>query len=191
MDFRLFLNRIKSLITDPVKAWENIYSGNASLKDHTFLYSLLIPGSVSAFFGSFLFSHNELRPIFFILTGIKYILLMAISVYATALIFSEISRALGVKCSLSVILRLMIHSLVPLFLCQIITRLFESFIFVNILSLFGVYIFWTGMDKLISPPENKKLYLLIAVTITFIIVFFLANWLLTRITDRIYFSVFA
>ena len=193
MDFRLFINRIKSLILDPDKAWEAIYSENRPTSEtrNNFLYPLLILGTLSAFFGSFLFSYNELRSVYFVLSGVKYFLLMTISVYITALIFIRIAKVLNIKCDFSTSFKLIIYSMIPLFLCQILSRIFESFIFVNILSLYGLYIFWTGTEKLLNPKDNKKIQLLIASIVTFLVTFLLTNWLLTRIIDRIYFSFFA
>jgi len=68
---------------------------------------------------------------------------------------------------------------------------FESFIFINILSFYGLYILWTGIEKLIDPPERKKILLLISASIAFITLLTLTSWILTLAFDKIYFSIFA
>lgn len=193
MDFKFFITRIVNLILDPVKEWETIFTENKPLKDarNSFLLPLILAGAISAFLGTFLFSHSELKPAYFILTGIKYILLMLFTVYFTALIFREITKTFDLKSDFPTSFKLIVFSSAPLLLCQILSRLFESFIFVNILSFYGLYVFWTGVEKMIRPPEHKRLTLMIATGITFIGTFFLTNMFLTRIFDKLYFVLFA
>jgi hypothetical protein len=75
-------------------------------------------------------------------------------------------------------------------LCQIMSRLFESLIFVNILALYGLYIFWAGVERMLNPPEHKKMPILVATTVSVLLIFFATNWLLSMLLDRIYFSLF-
>lgn len=193
MNFSFLLNRLKNLLLDPVKAWEIIRSENRPISQasNSFLYPLLILGAVSAFLGSFLFSHSGLHTAYFVLTGIKYLLLMFIAIYVTALVFNEITKVLDLSCTFAIAYKLVIFSVAPLLLCQLLSRLFESFIFVNILAFYGLYVFWTGTSIMIDTPRNKKLPLLIAAGITFIGTFAISNWLLTRIIDKLYFTLFA
>jgi hypothetical protein len=87
--------------------------------------------------------------------------------------------------------RLVVFSAMPLLVCQVVSRLFESFIFVNILSFYGLFIFWTGMGKMKMAPQNKKLIMLAGATIIFISTFIAGNWFLTSVTDWIYFTLFS
>ena len=63
--------------------------------------------------------------------------------------------------------------------------------FVNVIGLYGLYIFWTGAEKLLSPPHYKKMPLLIATIVTLAGIFILSNVLLNMLIDRIYFAFFA
>jgi divalent metal cation (Fe/Co/Zn/Cd) transporter len=60
-----------------------------------------------------------------------------------------------------------------------------------VLALFGLNIFWTGIEKMLNPSEKNKLLLMIAATLTFIALFFASDWLLTLILDKLYFAFFA
>jgi len=66
----------------------------------------------------------------------------------------------------------------------------ESFIFINILAFYGLYIFWFGVEMMINPPSNRKLPLMVTAFGVFIIILLTANWLLTLIIDKIYFAYF-
>ena len=48
-----------------------------------------------------------------------------------------------------------------------------------------------GIGKMINPPEHKKIPVLVATTATFIALFLVANWFLTRVIDKLYFTFFA
>jgi len=44
---------------------------------------------------------------------------------------------------------------------------------------------------MLNPPENKKTPLLLWIAAVFIALFFFISWLLTVITDKLYFTFFA
>jgi hypothetical protein len=193
MDFKFLFNSVKNIIRNPGKAWEDIHSENKPAKyiGINLLFPLIILAALSAFLGSFLFARTELLKSYSVLAGFKYFILIYLAIYGTALIFREITRALRVVMDFDLSFRLIAYSSVPFIICQIISLLFESFIFINVLALVGLYIFWTGMEKLLKPPEQRKLPLLIAATVTFIVVFFAANRLLSIVTEKLYFVFFA
>jgi hypothetical protein len=82
-------------------------------------------------------------------------------------------------------------SLIPFLFCQVITSFFESLLFINILAFYGLYLFWMGSERLLSPPVYKKMPMLIATCITFIGVFIATNLFFTMIMDRIYIKFFS
>jgi hypothetical protein len=55
----------------------------------------------------------------------------------------------------------------------------------------GLYIFWIGTEKILNPPQYKKMPLLIAATITFAGIYVATDLLFSMITDRVYYSFFA
>lgn len=193
MDFKFLAKSVKNIILRPAKAWEDIYLENKPAKyiGRNLLFPLIILTAVSAFLGTFLFTRTELLKAYSVLTGVKYFVLIYLVIYGTALIFREITKSLGVGMDFDLSFRLIAYSSVPFIMCQIISLLFKSFFFINVLAFVGLYIFWTGMEKLLSPPEKRKLPLLIAATVTFIIVFLTANWFLSIVSDKLYFAFFA
>jgi hypothetical protein len=44
---------------------------------------------------------------------------------------------------------------------------------------------------MIDPPERNKILLMISATVAFIALFAIANWILTLVFDKLYFSIFA
>ena len=193
MDIKFLARTVRNLILDPVKEWDVICSENKSVSffSRSLFIPLLILASVSSFLGAFLFTNTELGNAFSVLKGVRYFAIVCMVTYGTAFIFKEITNYLGLGRDFSISFKIVVCSVVPFILCQIVSQLIESFIFVNILSVFGLYIMWTGIEKMLDPPEGKKLTLMIAGTVTFIALFLISNLMLTRMTDILYFSLFA
>ena len=123
--------------------------------------------------------------------GIKCFLLFYITIYASAFILKEITNTLDLGKKFAVSFRLIVFSVVPFLLCQVLSRFFESLLFVNVLALYGLYIFWTGAESILTPPANKKMPLLIAAVISFTGIYIVTNLLLTMLIDRIFFKFFS
>jgi len=193
MDHKFFLNGIKNILQNPAKLWEPADSENITISHlrDSFLFPLIIFVSVSAFAGSLLFVNSELSVVYSIFTGIKCFGLMYLTIYGSAYIFSEITYPLDLGKNFLVSFRIIVFSVSPFLLCQIVSRLFESLLFVNIIGLYGLYIFWTGIEKMLNPPQYKKIPLLIATTVSLVGIYIITDLLLSMLTDRLYFAFFA
>jgi len=193
MDIKFLAYTVRNLILDPVKEWDVIHSENraASFFSRSLLLPLLILASVSSFLGAFLFTNTELGNAWSVLKGVRFFAVVIIATYGTAFILSEITAFIGIKTDFSISFRIIVCSIVPFILCQIVSQLLESFIFVNILSAFGLYIMWNGITKMLDPTEGKRLTLMIGATVAFIALFLIASSVMTSLTDKIYFSFFA
>jgi Yip1 domain len=193
MDFKFLVHTVRSIILDPVREWDVIRTENksGSFFSRSLLFPLLITASVSAFLGSFLFTNTELTNAYSVLIGVRYFIMLYLIIIITTFIFKEITIVFGYDMAFKSSFKIIVCSLVPFFLCQIISRLFESFIFINILSFYGLYILWTGIANMINPEERKKIFLMISAAAAFIVLLFFANWILTLVFDKLYFSIFA
>jgi hypothetical protein len=193
MDYKFFISSLLNILLDPVKAWNTIYSENRTAKvvRNSFLFPLIILVSASAFLGSMIFTNTELSLVYSIFTGIKYFLLLFFTIYVTSYILGEITFPLDLGKDFSVSFKIIVFSFTPFLLCQILSRIFESLLFVNVIGLYGLYIFWTGAEKLLNPPQYKKMPLLIATIITISGVYLATSILLNKLIDKIFFAFFA
>jgi hypothetical protein len=62
---------------------------------------------------------------------------------------------------------------------------------VNILALYGLYVFWVGAERMLTPPSYKKMPLLIATTVTFVAVFIATDFVLTKLIDKVFYKFFS
>jgi hypothetical protein len=193
MNFNFFLQGIKNIVFSPVKLWETIKSENvqAGLIRNSFFIPLVALVALSSFFGSLLFTNAELSPVYSFFFSIKCFLVILIAVYATAYLLSEITYPLDLGRDFNISFSMVVFSITPFLMCQILSRLFESLLFVNIIGFYGLYVFWIGAEKILNPPQYKKIPLLIATTLTFAGIYIATNLLLNMITDRFYFAFFA
>ena len=192
MNFSFFLVGIKNILFNPVKFWETIKSENtpAVLIRNSFLIPFSFLVALSSFFGSLLYVNSELAPLYSVLVGIKCLLVIFIAVYSTSYLVSQITYPLDLGKNFNNSFRMVVVSITPFLMCQIPSRLFESLLFVNIISFYGLYIFWIGAEKILNPPQYKKMPLLIATSISFAGIYIVTDLLLGTIIDRFYFLFF-
>jgi hypothetical protein len=192
MDFKFLYHRIRNLILRPERAWRIIFTENRPVRDirGSYFFPLITLIGISALLGSLFFTHGGLSLFYPLFLGVRYFLAFLISTYFSAIILNEITNALDLGKDFVRSFKLIAYSLAPLYICQIISLLFESLLFINLLSVYSLYIFWLGMEKMINPPEHKKTPLTIATWVSFVAVFGATNWLLRTILDGVYFTIF-
>jgi hypothetical protein len=193
MNLNFFLQGIKNIVFNPVKLWEPVKSGDASanLIRNSLFFPIAVMVAISAFFGSMLFTNAALSPVYSVLLSIKCFLVILLTVFTTSYILGEITYPLDLGKNFNISFSMVVFSATPFLMCQILSRLFESLLFVNIIGFYGFYIFWIGAERLLNPPRYKKMPLLIATVITFAGIYTILNLLLNMVTDRLYFAIFS
>lgn len=190
MNLKFLVQSTVEIILNPANAWEIIESRKESVG--YLLWNLFLPlillAAVSALLGSLLFTNPGLTKAYSVIAGVRYLLMFLLVLLGTTLIFTEITNLFHAGRDFNISFKIIAYSLVPFLLCQVLSLLFESLIFVNVLALFGLYICWTGIGKLINPPEKQVPFLLISATLVFIILFIIINWALTISADKLYFA---
>jgi len=193
MDFRFLYHRTKYFIMNPGKAWEVVHREERPMKfvRGSFFLPLIILVSISAFLGSMFFINTTLKPMYSVLTAVNTFLFLYLGVYGSAFAVREITKAMDLGHDFLVAFKLVAYSMAPIFLSLTVSRLFESLLFINVLGLYGLYIFWVGMEVMVNPPDHKKLPMIIASVVSMLIIFFLLQIILSKLTQTLYFSIFA
>jgi len=191
MNFRFLAGTIYGLILNTEEEWDKIRSENRSAGyfSRNLVLPLILLTSASAFLGSFLFIDTGLSSSYSVLTGIRHFILFFVTIHGTAFFFSKAAKYFNTDCDPESSFKLAAGSIMPLLLCQIVSLLFESFIFVNLLAFYGLYIFWTGISSLSNPPSDKKIHLLLSESAIFLFLFVAVNKIFTILLDKIYYAV--
>jgi hypothetical protein len=193
MDFRFLYHRIKYFIINPGKAWDVIHRENRPMKyvRGSFFMPLILLVTVSAFVGSMFFTNTTLKPMYSVLVAVAAFLQLYLGVYASAMALREIMKALDLGHDFVVAFKLIAYSFAPVYIVLIVSRLFESLLFINVLGLYSLYLFWTGMEIIVNPPEHKKIPMVIATAVVTLGVLLLLQLVLSRLAETAYFSIFA
>jgi hypothetical protein len=193
MNYKFFPFAIKNMFLHPGKAWDIINSEDISTSElrNGFLIPVIFLISASAFGGSIMFVNSKLAPSYSLMEAAKCFIVTYIAIYGTARILIEVTSRLELGRDFNVSFRLVVFSSVPFLTCQFLSRFFESLLFINILAFFGLYVFWVGVEKLLNPPQKMKMPLLIATTVIMLIIYIVSNVVLSKIIDKVYYSLFA
>lgn len=186
-------HRAKYFIINPGKAWDVVHRENRPIQfvRGSFFMPLIILVTISAFVGSMFFINTTLKPMYSVLAAVTTFLFLYLGVYASAFAVREIMRAMDLGHDFLVAFKLVAYSMAPIFLSLTVSRLFESLLFINVLGLYGLYIFWIGMEVMVNPPDHKKLPMIIATVVSMLIIFFLLLIILSKLTEAVYFAIFA
>lgn len=192
MDFKFLYLRVRNLLLMPERAWTIIHAENRPIRDirGSFFLPLITLAGIAAFLGALLFAHP--RPYIFdsIFLGVRYFVLLLAATYLTAIILNEITNALDLGKDFVKSFKLIGYSLTPFYLCQIVSLLFDDLFFVMLLSIYVLYIFWIGMEKMLNPPDHKKMALVVSTWISFIIIYVACNKVLEVVIEFFYNAFF-
>ena len=193
MNFRFFPGWMGKVISDPSGFWKTFNDEEPRLSTikNSILFPLTVLPALFALAGSLIFTNTHLAAIYSFLYAMQYFAALMISVFVSAAAVTLSARRIHPNLRYSMALVIVIYSLVPFFLCQMVSRLFESFQFVNILGLYGLMIFWSALEEVLNTPRDKKPVLLIAAFVSFILAFAVSDLVLGVLADKIYFSYFA
>jgi hypothetical protein len=193
MNYKFLPVTVKNMFLNPGKAWDLINSENISNSElrNGLLLPFIVIVSLSSFGGSILFVNSELLAVYSVMTAVKCFLTTFLSIYFTAILLRRITNYFELGSDSTISFRLVVFSLIPFLTCQVLSQLFESFLFINILAFFGLNIFWVGVEKLLNPPHSRKMPLLIATTVIMLLVYIITDLILSKVIDSAYYSMFA
>ena len=193
MDYKFFLRQVWASIAAPARAISVIPAEPHSIKHirNNVLFPLLLLVAICSFLGSMFFSNETLQPVYSVFVAFKFFLLDLSLVYLSALLFREIAKALDLQADYSWSFKIVVYTLVPFFICQMVSLLFESLAFVNILALSGLWTLWTAGEVLLNPPAHKRIPMIVANLVVMAELYIGGIIAFTSVIDRIYFHFFA
>ncbi|HVN57127.1 MAG TPA: hypothetical protein VMT63_02410 [Bacteroidales bacterium] len=193
MDYKFFLRQIWISVISPSKVLAEIPGQSHSIRHirNNLFFPLLVIVAICSFLGSVFFANVTLQPVYSIFLSLKFVILDLILVYLSALVFREIAKALDLQADYSWSFKILVYTMIPFFLCQVVSLLFESLAFVNILSLYGLRTIWLTGESLLNTPAHKRVPMLVANFIVITELYIGGAIALTSVIDRIYFHFFA
>ncbi len=193
MDYKFLLRQTGMFLLTPVRAWTSYLEQKQSVKlvRNNILLPFLLLVAICSFLGSFLLANTTMQPLYSVFVALRYVLLDIVVVYLSAVIYREIAKALDLNADFQLSFGIMVYSLLPLFICQMASLLFESLVFIYVIALYGLWILWYANVVTLNPPAHKKIPMVIAVFVVIAELYVGCSLALASLVDRIYFGFFA
>jgi len=193
MDISLLARRIALLVTNPTKFWESVKSENLSIKEirTSCLLPLLVMIGISSFTGVYIFKHSGLSLIYPLIIGAGYSLIFFLSIEIATLLITEISIAFTPDKNINTIYKLVVYSFTPYMVIMILTRLFSSLLFLNIVGFYGLIILWRGVGILFETDRITQIRLTALISTTTIITYLAMRWITLILLEGFYFMVYS
>lgn len=179
VNFSRIFATLLEVIVEPLKFWEK-QKKVKNENQHLFL-NYLLPLLIAIFL--VVYASELIRGTRFYLTFplmkagrevILFLLQYVISVFFT----NELIKPFGGEKNIFVARKLMVYSLTPFMLVSTITSMFPFLYVIEVLGLYGFYIFWVGVNAMLKFPDGKQIrYTLVAVMANFFVFSFLSIFL--------------
>jgi len=190
IDFQMLRDRARYILIHPVKAWEAISKENRSVRtvQSSFLIPILVLISLSAFAGSLIYNPAGLSILFPVLRALKQFICFYLTVLLSAWVINELSITFIKNKNYSFNFKLVTYSLTPLYITVLITRFLPDLALINILSLYGAYILYTGLKTIENTTGQSLLRYFIVALLTIIIFYLAISWISRSLLEGIYFA---
>ena len=191
IDLRMLRDRARYIIIHPVKAWETIRKENRSVRkvQSSFLTPILVVISLSAFAGSLIYNPTGLSILFPVIRALKQFICFYLTVFLASWVLNELSVAFRTNKDYSLNFKLVTYSLTPLFITVLITRFLPDLALINILSLYGAYILYTGLKTIENITGQSLLRYFIVALLTIIIFYLTISWMSRSLLEGMYFAL--
>lgn len=184
INFNQLFNTIKKVIVEPRIFWEEQKVGKEVNKHLFTVYFLpLLIVVFLAVFTSELLRGYRFYLDFPLLKAGREVILFLLQYLFSVLLTNELIKAFGGKKNFFIARKLVVFSLTPFLLVAIVTGLFPFLYVLDVLSLYGFYVFWTGVNALLVFPERKRTsYILVTIMANFFVFSFLSIFLSKLLT---------
>ncbi len=192
MDFALLYKRLVMLVTRPARFWIQVKDEAIPSSEvrRSFLTPILILVSLASFAGTYLFSYNSLSIIYPLLKGLEYFLIFFITIELVVFFLSEIVGYLLKVRITGELYKLVVYSLAPFMLLMIITRLFSSLLFLNMLGFYGLVILWMGVDIIVGGDNLFRIRLTSLISLAIVVFYLGIRWIVSALAEGLYFAIF-
>jgi len=170
------INRVKSILFKPNSAFDEI-KVEAVTENELFTEYLIFVAAVpviAGFLGSLFDGENFFRAL---LWSVLFFGFSIAGVWATAKVLSFFAPSFKVEQDYIAFLKLSAYAFTPIFLACIFFLIPPIYGF-SILGIYGFYLFWTGLPRLVNCPQeelfNFRFIGLIVIAITILVIFILS-----------------
>jgi hypothetical protein len=187
MNIANIYKRINILIIKPEESWNLIKQENKSRKVvvKEFLLPVSILIGICSLLGTLFFSNVDasfsLAYVFF--NGLISFLIIFLEVYLSSWIITEVATSFTDDVDTDRIFNLVIYSHAPFLITLAITGLFPQLLFIVVLGFFTFYIYWLGIQKMLTIPEDRRMIFFLFSALVMVLIFLLLSVIFNNIYD--------
>ncbi|MDH5382225.1 MAG: YIP1 family protein [Cyclobacteriaceae bacterium] len=158
------LDRVKRILLNPNQEWEIIKGEETNNQSLITQYALplIIAGGITAVIGNFL---NDYSIGYIISSGVISIVVQLILLLVASYIIYILADSFGSKKDLNSAMKLVIYSNTAAMVAAVVSNFSPILAWIGLFGLYGIYLFWTGLSKIMETPEEKKLVFTIVAAI--------------------------
>lgn len=167
MNFKNFIEHIKSVFTEPAQVWQKVKAEDPDLKElhQEIILPFIVLASATQMLG-ILFVAGFSFILTAIFTTIAHIAAIYIGIRLSALIVHKLSVTFETNISREKGLQLVVFSMLPYLASTIIINLHPSSLyFLKLLFLYVFFLMWKGTEALLEVNENRKLAFVLLSTV--------------------------
>lgn len=162
MNVQSIADRVKGILVDPRHEWEKIKAEPRSNKELV-LYYVLPLAALAALISFFAIWLSTYLSFFLALRfGILKLITPIITVIVAAVVINELAKMFDSTKNLNNAFKLVTYSYLPFLLVEVVVSISWSLGFLSILGLYGVYLFWLGLPRMMNTSEDRRLVYIIA-----------------------------
>ena len=180
MDFKQIWERVKQIITSPNTEWDKIALEANDQNQIIINYAVPLAalGAITAFIGK---AAGDLSVYQGFMVAIVYLLSMIAGLYVSAVVISELAPAFEINKDFGVTLKLIVYSSTAALASAVIAHLHPGLSFIGLFGLYSVYLFWVGLPKLLTVPEDKRIGFVMVAALVILSITFVLNFILQSI----------
>lgn len=166
------VERAKAIVTTPKTEWQAIEGepGDPAYLFANYVAILAAIPAVCRFIGTAIFGRSILGGFGY---AIVHYLLTFVMLYVVALIVDALAPTFGGQKSQSAALKLTVYSMTPAWLGGVFWLIPALGILSILAALYGLYLFWLGLPKLMKAPDDKSVPYAAAVVVCVIVIGFI------------------
>lgn len=162
MDFQFLKERVKGILVDPKNEWQKISVEQRSNKE-LLLYFVLPFAALAAFISLIaIWLSTYLGFALALQFAVLKLVTPIISVIVVAVVINELAETFDSTKNLNNAFKLAAYSYTPYLLVEIIVSISWTLGFLSFLGLYGVYLLWVGLPRMMETPEDRRLVYIIA-----------------------------
>lgn len=162
--------RIKNIIVNPKSEWDVIKAEDTNYQSviMKFLLPLVVLAAVTQIIGLYLWGYFSTGYV--ISESIKDIVWQIVALAISAVVINELARTFSSKKNLDNATKLVVYASTPGLVAAIVANLSVYLAWILLFGLYGIYLYWVGVSKMMETPEGKRAGYAIASIVVIIIV---------------------